>query len=286
LLQPAPDYVWVWDEVLKGPATHEQVVRRSGVWMNSGLRENPVNPRIQIRKSTYRGRDGFSISGRDRFDHKIRIFASTRPMAEAIRNVLRDASLTPDERNRQVDAILLRENPINSPEYAYHVTFHNRLATIADRGLLPIAGMQGSALGKGGYAGHSNGKLFLTEEAGAEYWYGKAEDAANAESDDPLVEGYTPIVLRVPMPKGLRPDESGSDDSGHAAWYATKGIAPARIEAWTGGMWIPVSQWGIIEQTQAWDYDAADGLYILKRDYENPLVNFGPSSPRARMGLQ
>ena len=62
-------------------------------------------------------------------------------------------------------------NPVEDP-YVYHVTFYNRLSSISDRGLVPVGGAQGSTLGRGGYAGHSQGKVFLTELEGVPFWYG------------------------------------------------------------------------------------------------------------------
>lgn len=45
--------------------------------------------RLQIRRNTYRGRDGFTVSGQARGTFPVRIFAETREAAEHIREMVR-----------------------------------------------------------------------------------------------------------------------------------------------------------------------------------------------------
>jgi hypothetical protein len=375
----APDLTWVWDESLRGPATHQQIVRRSGTWfadatpaprrsrdldavimrvilgvygnwriakryepkrrepcmtvgrikdeldqrtvhaedyafstdkkktslIRSAVRrmvrdrklaesegiglkgraatcyepvlDNPAGrPVLSIRKSKD---GGFTVTGTDKFGNKVSQKASNREEAKAIRGAYaRIISDHPELVEREVARIRAwyarpRSNPVGNDPYVYHVTFYNRLGAIASGGLMPIGGMHGSALGKGGYAGHSQGKVFVTERDGISFWYGRAEDAANDSSDDVLVEGYTPVVLRMPKPKGMKLDEAGTDDAGYDAWYVKKAIDPDRIEAWTGTAWAPVGRAeDIIDQAAS--YDMEDGYAYLKSDWENPLVSF------------
>lgn len=241
------------------------------------VRDNPVGkPRISIRRSKS-GR--YSVTGTDKFGNKVSHKAANREEAKAIRNAYhRIISDDPELVERDIARVRKwyarpRSNPVGKDPYVYHVTFYNRLGAIASSGLMPIGGMHGSALGKGGYAGHSQGKVFVTERDGISFWYGRAEDAANDSSDDVLVEGYTPVVLRMRKPKGMKVDEAGSDDAGYDAWYVKKAIDPDGIEAWTGQAWVRVDRAeDLIDQAASYDMD--DGYAYLKSDWDNPLVSF------------
>jgi len=52
---------------------------------------------IQVRKSTYRGDDGFLICGVSRFGHRLAIFTETKDGAERIRKAYNDETLTMEE---------------------------------------------------------------------------------------------------------------------------------------------------------------------------------------------
>ena len=65
------------------------------------------------------------------------------------------------------------------------------------------------------------------------------EMAANDMSDDVLVEGYTPVVLRMRRPKSMKVDEPGSDEAGSDAWFIKQSIKAKDIEAWDGNGWVP-----------------------------------------------
>lgn len=58
----------------------------------------------------------------------------------------------------------IKQNPV--ARYAYHVTFSKNLAAISKRGLVPGSR---SAMGRGGYAGHSGGKTFLSDKEGVDF---------------------------------------------------------------------------------------------------------------------
>jgi hypothetical protein len=150
------------------------------------------------------------------------------------------------------------------PSYAYHVTFSKNLAAISKRGLVPGSR---SAMGRGGYAGHSGGKTFLSDKEGVDFWYERAEAAANDMSDDPLEEGFVPVVLRMPHPKTAQVDKPGSEDSRHEAWYVTQKLSG--IEVWDGSRWLPVSEWRSLDLQQAFQ----DGDFKYQND--NPLAQLG-----------
>jgi hypothetical protein len=320
MLRPHVSLTWAWDEDRRGPATHEQVVRRSGVWLrkSSDILDEMILKIIaeiyanyeRAKRGGFAGKEPCLSVGRMREEIEMRSppdeysfktakkrYAAIRSSLERLRSQGKIASsmgvgLRGKETRCYEPAMLLVQNNPTGGDWAYHVTFYNRLEAVADRGLLPVAGMHGSSMGKGGYAGHSQGKLFLTEEAGVPYWYGKGEDFANDASDNVLEEGYTPVVLRVPMPKSKKVDELGSRDSRQEAWYVKRAIKPDKIEVWTGQRWAPVGDWDEIDQAIAYDFEIPDESLMgipeevyLKADYNNPLVNFGPASPRKRIGL-
>lgn len=164
-------------------------------------------------------------------------------------------------------------NPVGGSKYAYHVTFANRLSTIAQRGLVPVGGRAGGAMGRGGMAGIPEARTFLTPSEGILYWYGKAEDQAHEMSDDPRGDGYTPIVLRVPKPKTVERDKLGERYSGRPSWAIAKAIPASKIEVWDGTTWRKLglrttASW--IDTTMAFD-DA--GFFVQPE--ANQLANVG-----------
>jgi hypothetical protein len=110
--------------------------------------QNPQagKPRLRIAALTYRGHQGFSVTGTDEYGHRIRVFAKTRKGAEAIRSAYKDI-VDRDDRFAEVNRILLaaKDNPVRTPSYSYHVTFYNRLETIANRWLVPVESMRPGA---------------------------------------------------------------------------------------------------------------------------------------------
>ena len=250
--------------------------------------QNPTaaKPRLRIVPSTYRGHQGFLVTGTDGYGRQIRVFAKTRKGAEAIRSAYKDI-VDQNDRFAEVNRILLaaKDNPVRTPTYSYHVTFYNRLETIANRGLVPVESMRpgASSLGRGGYAGGSAGKVFLTERAGVDFWYDRAELAAHDMSDDPLTEGFVPVVLRTPSPKGKRKDEAGSADSTFKAWYVKQKIPAGAIEVWDGGGWLPVGEWREVDVLQAVEMHLDGDDYSFR--VANPLsaIDPGPARRTARI---
>ena len=186
---------------------------------------------------------------------------------------------------KSLSPTLAKSNPAKaSPRYVYHVTYANRLKSIEENGLSPKAG---GVMGRGGYAGHSSGRLFLTDADGVDFWYERAEQAANDLSDNPFEDGFTPVVLRMPMPKTKFVDEPGSSDSGHDAWYVTKRIPvgwksrrSGHVEIWDGSSWIKIWDWNKIDFLLAYDAEQYEGEELLSFKYQNdnPLAQIGDNT--------
>ena len=120
-------------------------------------------------------------------------------------------------------------------ETLYHVTFMNRLNDIAEEGLVP--GSRRS-IGAPALDGHAAGKVFLTTADGVSFWLSRAEMFAHNDADNPVQEGFIPMVLRVRVPsKGLVIDEIGTDDAAAEAFYTSTTIDAGHIEYWGGTQW-------------------------------------------------
>jgi hypothetical protein len=159
--------------------------------------------------------------------------------------------------------------------YAYHVTFYRSLDAIEQEGLVPQAS---GAVGRGGgYAAHSQDRTFLSDCEGVDFWYNRSEDHAFSMADDPIEDGYTPIVLRVEVSEDdLFDDELGAEDSRHEAWFTTEDIEPEDIEVWDGNSWLPIDEWSTIEVGMAYDEEG----FMVYQD-QNPLaqIECGPADP-------
>lgn len=127
------------------------------------------------------------------------------------------------------------------PQYLYHVTFIRNLEDIEDRGLRPEYG--GSLFG-GGYAGHSKGHVFLTEEDGLLFWFRKIGDMAEYRFEEPIEAGAVPVAIRIPsqyLPE-LEIDKAGSKDAFSDAFQTTVLVDPDHMEVWFDGAWHPLSE--------------------------------------------
>lgn len=156
-------------------------------------------------------------------------------------------------------------------EMAYHVTYFRNLQSVADDGLSPGGG---SAMGRGGYSGHSRGRLFMTEKAGLFFWFGRMEEHASDLSDDPLEDGYVPVVLRFPEPEGSEEDEPGTSDARATSLFSERGVDPSDIELWDGSSWVQVSDWGSLDPSVSFDSEEDDDgeeLRYFKPVDDNPL---------------
>ncbi|KKK71948.1 hypothetical protein LCGC14_2908800, partial [marine sediment metagenome] len=154
-------------------------------------------------------------------------------------------------------------------DYAYHITYYKDLGSIDEEGLNPGGG---GAMGRGGYSGHSQGRLFMTEEAGLFFWFGRMEEHASDMSDDPLEDGYVPVVLRFPEPDA-EVDEPGTRDAMADSFYSEERVDPENIEIWDGSSWVSLSDWGNVDPAGSFDVDEFDDevMHVFKDVRENPL---------------
>ena len=155
-------------------------------------------------------------------------------------------------------------------DWLYHVTWYKDLGSIDESGLDTGAG---KALGKGGYGGHSSGRLFMTDEGGLFFWFGRMEEHATHDSDDPLGDGHVPVVLRFPEPESIEPDEAGTSDAKSDAFYTEGAVDSYDIEVWDGSSWIPLEDWGDIDPSISFDVDEDEGeeWHVFKDVRQNPL---------------
>lgn len=137
------------------------------------------------------------------------------------------------------------------PRYLYHVTYHNRLPSIAEHGLHPN---QPRSIGAPSLDGHARGKLFFSDDAGVHFWHSRAEQFAEHNSDNIAEDGLVPMVLRVPEHylDAPQPDDQGSRDSLAEALTTTKPIQPRHIEYFDGRDWTPIRLHG--------DHDHLDAI--------------------------
>lgn len=94
-------------------------------------------------------------------------------------------------------------------------------------------------LGAGGTIpdAHRAGAVFLTSAAGLLHWYLQAEIDMVHASADPLGQGRTPVVLRIPKPPGCNVDSIGTREAGARAYRCTTGVDADKIEVFDGERW-------------------------------------------------
>ncbi len=139
----------------------------------------------------------------------------------------------------------LLENPKCQGDL-FHATTFASLEAIAEHGLQP---RQGAGLFQhGGYAEHSQGKVFLARgRSAALEWFSKVEDIADHHyGDDDEPDAKVPVLLRITKPKGatLHVDEVGSRDV-PCSFYLDKSIPPHLLEFFDAGSkdWVGVDEW-------------------------------------------
>lgn len=127
--------------------------------------------------------------------------------------------------------------------FLFHVTYYGRIGTILDRGLVPG---NARAIGGSAYDGHARGRIFLTDDSGISFWFQRAKDHAEHNSDAPIDDMLVPVVLRVDTRKldhdKIGDDGVGTDDAKHPAYFYPEAIAPGAIEVWDGSQWDPVEE--------------------------------------------
>lgn len=147
-----------------------------------------------------------------------------------------------------------------SDGYFYHVTLYANLEGIAEHGLRPDAG---TGIGGGAYDFHRKGRVFLTVPEGVFFWFSKAEEHADYNTDDPIEDGATPVVLRVwenSLPEEVQIDDLGTRDAGHReAVFVTKTIDADVFEVWNGEEWVVlVDEWNSIDPESSYTFEEPD----------------------------
>ena len=138
--------------------------------------------------------------------------------------------------------------------YFYHVTYYNRLPSIADSGLR-VGGSP--SIGGAGLDSHRRGTIFLTEFEGLSFWIDRAEQWALHRSDDLLEDGYVVVVLRIldtdDLIEECEEDEVGTQDAGSYALKCRATIEPEDIQMYWGGEWFDVEDFEAINPAEAFD---------------------------------
>lgn len=170
------------------------------------------------------------------------------------------------------------------PDWLYHVTYSGRLPSITKNGLRPGCGR---SIGSSAYDTHCENRLFLTEAGGIIFWYGKAEDFANHNSDNAFMDDLTPVVIAVDMDvpdAKLELDAVGTRDAGHVPAYMTGDrIPPSRLYIWHDDSWWELKDFSgdfedaynvetpdEDEDDDDDEYGDAEPLYYLKENRDNP----------------
>jgi GNAT superfamily N-acetyltransferase len=131
--------------------------------------------------------------------------------------------------------------------WLYHVTYFNRLEDIVWLGLEPDHPASIGEL----HSWHTKGRSFLTEWRGVSFWYQRAIQWAYHNSDHPVEDGLTPVVLRTKEYKRLKTQEDiiGTGDAGAEAAYTEKTIPAKRLEVWNGHQWTRLTEDAISAMT-------------------------------------
>lgn len=159
---------------------------------------------------------------------------------------------------------------ISPPKYLYHLTFYKNIDSILENGL--NHGFS-SAVGRGGYAGYSAGKTFLTDLSGVKFWYSKMEENAQDLSDNIIEDQMIPVVLRIDV-EGLemQTDEIGSKDSSAQSFTTTLPIEPEYIDIWDGSSWVSLEDEIDLHQAITIEEDNDETLIYFKPTYSNKLI--------------
>jgi len=142
----------------------------------------------------------------------------------------------------------------------FHATTWDRLQSIAEDGLTPGGG---SRFG-GWYAGHSVGKVFVSQGSHtAFHWWSAVDRIVDAHQELRQQEDLDRVVvvmLRIDM-KGipLAQDRAGCIDE-PCAFYTTESVGPERIWFYDGSnnLWRPIDEWDESDPAAAiaqWDLE-------------------------------
>jgi len=146
----------------------------------------------------------------------------------------------------------------------FHATTWDRLQSIAEDGLTPGGGQRFG----GWYAGHSAGKVFVSQGSHtAFHWWSAVDRIVDAHQELRQQEDLDRVVvvmLRIDM-KGipLAQDRAGCIDE-PCAFYTTESVGPERIWFYDGSnnLWRPIDEWdesdpaaAIVRWDLEWDED-------------------------------
>lgn len=130
--------------------------------------------------------------------------------------------------------------PKKARKHLFHTTGYHRMEDIAEHGLQPRAG-SGTFQG-GGYAEHSQGKVFLADSySAATEWAHKVQQQLQDQSDK--THEQIPVMLRAKH-RRTSLDEVGEQDVSGSR-FTRRAIPPEDLEFYHPGKgWLPVSDWG------------------------------------------
>jgi hypothetical protein len=113
----------------------------------------------------------------------------------------------------------LAESQLDDDGYAYHISTSAGAKSILKTRRI-MSGKRQSMDG-GYYEKYSQGKVFLTDRGGVEYWQGKISDHLESQGRS----GKT-AVLRIPKHAvgDLKVDEPGTRDARTPAWFSSESI--------------------------------------------------------------
>ena len=131
--------------------------------------------------------------------------------------------------------------------WLYHVTYFNRLEDIIWLGLEPNHPHSIGEL----HGWHTKDRSFLTDWQGVGFWYQRAVQWAYHNSDYPVEDGLTPVVIRTREMKRLdvQPDEIGTTDAVADAYFTEKSIPAKRLEVWNGKQWVRLTEDALASMT-------------------------------------
>jgi hypothetical protein len=150
--------------------------------------------------------------------------------------------------------------PYDFPGDVYHVTYYRNLDSISEHGLLPN---QQSSIGGIAYDEHRENKIFVCGAGDISYWYELAEEWAGDKSDDPMNDGFLPVILRVSC-GDIYVDDAAVDDGCDESFYTIEPVGASDLELWVGGRWVPVDQYDGIDIARAFD---DDGYFVRNNPY-------------------
>jgi len=150
---------------------------------------------------------------------------------------------------------------VSHRRYLYHVTFCRNLKAIARRGLRP--GSKSGITDDPSYGVPSmrdmaRKAVFLSSANGVPFWfYSVVSIAQESTRRNASIEGWVPVILRVPPPNARVKDEIGTRDAKAIAYLAEGGVPPDVISIFAGDRlgWVPIAQQTLVDTDSAIDTD-------------------------------